>query len=141
MVSVNVAARDSRRLRELIDACGDVRILVSHVGLPGPRRPAAALGRLDELATDPRVRVKVSGLYAIDPRPDHPAARDAVAHVMASFGGDRLLWGSDFSPVLDAGASPVAVPSWLPEVVGSDLERVLGTNLVGVLGICDAHAS
>ena len=135
LVSVNAASDDAPRLREFADACGDVPILVSHLGLPGSRPIESALGPLTELADDPRLHVKVSGLYAIDRRPDHPAARGAVERVARDFGAERMLWGSDFSPVLDSGADPVALPSWLADVLGADLDRVLGSNLLGLLGV------
>ncbi|MGB3375734.1 MAG: amidohydrolase family protein [Microbacterium sp.] len=135
VLSVNVSARDIEALHDLLRTCGDVPVFVSHLGLPGPDAADWALDGLTALASDPRVHVKVSGLYAIDARSDHPSAREVVAVAVDAFGVDRLLWGSDFSPVLDAVADPVGIPSWLPGLVGSSLPGVLGANLLRLLEV------
>lgn len=129
VLSVNVAAENTASLSRVLAATGDIPILVSHVGLPGARPPRAALAALAALSNDPRLHIKISGLYAIDPLPGHPGAREAVRMIADEFGTDRLLWGSDFSPVCDAGADPAEIAPWLSPIAGDGLQAILGGTL------------
>lgn len=126
LLSVNVAACDLGRLAEGLRQLADVPVLVSHLGLPGSAGDVTALLAL---ADDPRVHVKVSGLYAIDPSPGHDGAREATSRVLDAFGPRRMHWGSDFAPVLDAVPDAFAVPDWLPRLAGDSSDLILGDAL------------
>ena len=68
---------------------------VAHV--PDPRAPVpwASGGPLRELAVHPQIHIKVTPvLFSYAPDADLPRA---ATDLVAAFGPDRLLWGSDFS--------------------------------------------
>jgi L-fuconolactonase len=85
---------------ELVRQLPEVNFILDHIG-----KPAIKEGRLDPwrehitaLAAQPNVVCKVSGLVT---EADHTAwtADDVapyVAHVLAAFGEDRVLFGSDW---------------------------------------------
>jgi L-fuconolactonase len=93
---------------ELVRACSGTTFVLDHAGKPDIRR-----GRLDpwrahiaELSDMPNVVCKLSGLVTeADPATwTPPALRPYVDHLLASFGPDRLLFGSDW-PVVKLAAS------------------------------------
>lgn len=103
IVSVNARPETLAAERGWVEALERSRVLVSHLGLPGPAaaaKPEEALAPVLALAELPHVSVKLSGLYAIDPAPGHRGAHAAAELLLEAFGPERLLWGSDFSPVL-----------------------------------------
>lgn len=108
IVSLNARPEATKCLRPLIERSGNCAFLFSHLGLPGrcqtaPDRAAAGecLGPLVDLATLANVGVKLSGLYAIDPHPPHPAALPFIDLLLERFDASNLHWGSDFSPALE----------------------------------------
>lgn len=92
----------------LADACPDVRFVLDHCGQPdiadGHRVPWAAA--IAELARRPNVWIKISGIIAyVDPSTRTvDTLRPYVEHCIASFGWDRVVWGSDW-PICLAGGS------------------------------------
>ncbi len=103
-----VLARQLPRALALADACPDTRLILDHCGVP-----EVASGSLDpwrehirELARRPHVACKLSGLiaYTAPGRAAASALRPYVEHVIACFGWDRVVWGSDW-PVCNLTAS------------------------------------
>lgn len=85
----------------LADACPDTVFVLDHCGVPdiaGGDFGAWAAG-ITELARRPQVNAKISGITAYA-KPDWTlhTLRPYVEHVIAAFGWDRVVWGSD-SPV------------------------------------------
>ena len=85
----------------LADACPDTVFVLDHCGVPdiaGGDFGTWATG-ITELARRPHVNAKISGITAYA-KPDWTlqTLRPYVEHVIAAFGWDRVVWGSD-SPV------------------------------------------
>jgi predicted TIM-barrel fold metal-dependent hydrolase len=145
IVSFNVGLPEVGVLAPVADAFPRCRLVVSHMGLPAARRNAperdaaeAELAPLLALARHPNVFVKLSGFYAVsDPAHDwpHAAAAPFVAALLARFGAERCLWGSDFSPALDhvSFAQSIAVPG-LEGYDEATRAAVMGGNLLRLLG-------
>jgi predicted TIM-barrel fold metal-dependent hydrolase len=86
---------------ELVDACPDTTFVLDHCGVPAIAGGDFAdwAARISDLARRPNLHAKLSGITAYGPA-DWTAVtlRPYVAHVVASFGPARVVWGSD-SPV------------------------------------------
>jgi predicted TIM-barrel fold metal-dependent hydrolase len=141
VVSVNVPAHRADLIRDAVHV-ERAGVLVSHLGLPGaagtPGDPLRdRLRTILDLAVNPRIFVKLSGLYAIDPRFPHAGARAAFELIAEAFGLERLCWGSDFSPALDVVSTEQAMtlPEWVAgQLRASERDAVLGGNLRRLLG-------
>lgn len=140
LASVNVQADHA----DFIGGARDITragVLVSHLGLPGAGdgdQLRHRLGPILGLAVNPRIFVKLSGLYAIDPRFPHAGARAAFELIADAFGVERLCWGSDFSPALDVVSADeaIALPGWIAESLQpSERDALLGGNLDRLLGV------
>lgn len=93
----------------------DLTMVIDHLGLPTLAR--ADVGRARELASHAGTHVKLSGLYAISTE-SYPY-RDAWAWaetVIAEFGAERTMWGSDWPLVTESAnyAAQVALIDLLP---------------------------
>ena len=91
------------------------------------------------LARFPGVAVKLSGFYAAtDPGHDYPhrAAWPYVQTLVESFGVDRLLWGSDFTPAIDQLTFPQTLGLFghMPFLGDADRAKIEGGNLLSRLG-------
>ena len=90
----------------LADLAPDVRFVLDHCGVPDIRGKADHPWRahVAEIARRPNVIAKISGIVAYaDPSSWTVATlRPYVEHVIASFGWDRVVWGSDW-PVCTLG--------------------------------------
>jgi L-fuconolactonase len=91
------------RLRRLVDRHPDLRVVIDHGAKPdiaaGMWQPWA--DELRALARQTPVYCKLSGLLTeCGAHPAPAAARVWARHLMACFGFERVLWGSDW-PVLD----------------------------------------
>lgn len=82
----------------------DVLWIIDHLGLSQPPvlqrdpEPFARLPQLLALADVPGVVVKLSGMPTLSERPyPHDDLKAPFAALMAAFGPDRLLWGSDWT--------------------------------------------
>jgi L-fuconolactonase len=144
IVSLNLRVPGARRLDELLTALEGCALLVSHLGLPGrfARAPSPGAARetlapLLALAAHHELHVKFSGLYAIsDPGHDfpHAAAAPFVEAVLERFGPQRLLWGSDFSPLLDSVSfAQGADERLLARCSAAERAAVMGGNLLRLL--------
>lgn len=93
-------------LARLVDWHPDLVVVIDHAGKPdiagGGFQPWAA--DIADLARRPSVTCKLSGLLteAGDRRGDEDL-RPYVDHLLASFGPERLMWGSDWPVLLLAG--------------------------------------
>ncbi len=84
--------------RPLIEKCSKVQFVLDHCGNPDiaggkfePWRDA-----ITELARLPNLACKVSGVIAYGgPNPTAAMLKPYVEHVIASFGWERVVWGSD----------------------------------------------
>ncbi|MCE9596156.1 MAG: amidohydrolase family protein [Planctomycetes bacterium] len=105
-----VLPRHLAHLLRLVERHPDLRVVIDHCAKPAIRDGARWSGfarwrdELSQLARSPRVAAKLSGLAT--------EARDGwtvddlapfVEHVLAEFLPDRLMWGSDWPVVLNAG--------------------------------------
>jgi predicted TIM-barrel fold metal-dependent hydrolase len=96
---------DAGRLKQIaapLLACG-VRIVIDHFGRLDPALGTADPGFADLLALGPtcRVWVKVSAAYRVSAKPGDAKLTLAIATrawsaLLASFGADRLIWGTDW---------------------------------------------
>jgi predicted TIM-barrel fold metal-dependent hydrolase len=85
----------------LVDACPGVAFVLDHCGNPDVAAGWAAAGpwrdSLADLARRPGLFCKVSGIVAnAAPGWTAETLRPYVEHVVACFGWDRVLWGSDW---------------------------------------------
>lgn len=94
-----VLARQLPVGRALVDKCPDVQFVLDHCGVPDIAGGDFATWRdeISELAQRPNVAAKISGVVAYAGN-EWTAAdlRPYVEHVIASFGWNRVVWGSDF---------------------------------------------
>ncbi len=142
LLSVNATPAALPSLAPIAAALGEGTLLISHLGLPG-RAPAAGddpgdrMAELVRLAPHDNVLVKLSGLYAIDPvHPHSGAVADTVA-VLDAFGPHRLVWGSDFSPGLDALSEDelFTIPEWVEDLLGvANRDDFLHMTLLRAIG-------
>lgn len=95
-----VLARQLPRATALVDACPGVSFVLDHCGVPDVKARAFEPWRADltELSRRPNVACKISGLVAYaDPASWTVAELQPwVAHVLATFGWDRVVWGGDW---------------------------------------------
>jgi L-fuconolactonase len=98
-----VKPRHLPRLLRVIDSHPDLQFVLDHCGKPMLATGEIAAWQRDIalLAERPNIVCKLSGL-ATEAAPNWQIAdlREAVDHVLACFGPQRLLWGSDW-PVVD----------------------------------------
>jgi predicted TIM-barrel fold metal-dependent hydrolase len=144
VVSLNAPPAVLELLGAALDALEGCSILVSHLGLPGRLRSVPSAARAREhlapvlaLASRGHVAVKLSGLYSVsEPHHDfpHAAAQPLVDAVLESFGPQRLLWGSDFSPALDfVSFAQLVDRRWVAGCSPEEIELVMGGNLSRLL--------
>jgi L-fuconolactonase len=154
LISVNSRGEHWGAWVPILERHPDLCLLVSHLGLPlvvehPPDEQAArrALESVLALARFPGVRVKLSGFYALTtPGYDYPhrAAWPYVEVLLAAFGAERLLWGSDFSPSLELVSFPqtFGLLAQMPFLSDTDRRRIEGENLLSLLAmIRDAGSS
>ncbi len=94
-----VLARQLPIGRALVAKCPDVQFVLDHCGVPdiaGGAYDSWAAG-ITEIARLPNIVVKFSGIIAYGgPNPTAATLRPYADHIIASFGWDRIVWGSDF---------------------------------------------
>jgi predicted TIM-barrel fold metal-dependent hydrolase len=92
----------------LVDLCPDVQFVLDHCGVPSikERKEHPWRERVAEIAQRTNVVVKISGVvaYADGETWTVDDIRPYVEHAIASFGWDRVVWGSDW-PVCTLTAS------------------------------------
>jgi L-fuconolactonase len=144
VISFNAGLVAIAALAGFADELDGCPLLFSHLGLPRRRRHVATLDQakvelapLLALAANPRVVVKFSAPYAVSEPPHefpHPAAAPIVEILLDSFGPERLLWGSDFSPALDFVSFVQTLDTrLLTHCTTAETEAVMGGNLLRLL--------
>jgi predicted TIM-barrel fold metal-dependent hydrolase len=142
IISINAGPDSLEEARSQIESLDTCSVLISHIGLPGPKSTEDAeslrerLKPLLNLQKYEHVFVKISGLYAVDPTYPHLGARDYVEEILEKFGPSRLMWGSDFAPSLEFNVPSdiVRIPEWLTGHLSSDeLRSIYSENLQGIL--------
>ncbi len=107
---------------QLADAAPDTQLILDHCGVPDiTGDPAAWKASITELARRPNVACKISGIiaYGGPERANAATLRPFVEHVIASFGWDRVVWGSDW-PVCDLASSYAGWVSVLDEILAGE---------------------
>jgi L-fuconolactonase len=145
LISVNSRGEHWSAWLPVLERQPDLRLLVSHLGLPPAveAAPTAASARqalqdVLALAQLPGVHVKLSGFYALT-QPGyaypHQAVWPYVEVLLAGFGSTRLLWGSDFSPSLEWLSFPQTFGLFevMPFLSDSDRGQIEGDNLLALL--------
>lgn len=142
VISINATLDALDNHRDALGRLQNCTVMVSHLGLPG--RPASdrstarsLLRPLLEVAQDIDVVVKLSAVYATDPDPSGVGAAPYVQELLESLGSSRLVWGSDFSPVVSASSVEdgfVFRPAIAALFDTADVDAVMGGNLSRRLG-------
>jgi predicted TIM-barrel fold metal-dependent hydrolase len=112
------------------------RIVVDHFGRPDPEQASADPGfaALLRHADSGQLWVKLSAAYrnAHDqPESDAGAARECARQLLAAFGPQRLVWGSDWphtqhQHLATYGASLAALTDWVPDA--TQRRQILGAT-------------
>jgi len=123
---------------ELVDACLDTQFILDHCGVPdiAANSPDFWRSQISELAKRPNIACKVSGLllYAGDSQRSASGVLPWFAHVVESFGWDRIVWGGDW-PVCT-----LAVPLSTWVVVTNDLLDLVSASPGQRRGLLTANA-
>lgn len=143
LISVNSKGEAWGAWRAVLDRFGELRVVISHLGLPPAVAQASAdmaerIADVTALADYSGPRVKLSGFYAMtDPGHDYPheTAWPYVEALREAYGVSRLLWASDFSPCLDSLSFPQTMDLFakMPFFSDADCDRILGDNLLSLL--------
>ncbi len=145
LVSVNSKGDDWNAWQEVLTRHPELRLVVSHLGLPPKQAEAPdaagareAMASVLALSGYPQARVKLSGFYALtDPGHDYPhrAAWPYVEALLDAYGVERLLWASDYSPCLDWLTFPQTYDlfSKMPFLNDANRKRIEGANLLALL--------
>lgn len=142
LLSINSTAEHWLAWRGILRRFPELRLLISHLGLP--KAPATAdqaaenLATVTALAEFPRVNTKLSGFYALStPAHDYPhrAGWPLVSVLLDHFGPERLLWGSDYSPALEFVSFPqtLDVLNYLDCLEPAARPLIEGKNLIHLL--------
>ena len=117
---------------ELARACDNTNLVLNHCGVPDIAGGGLDPWRADmtALAAQPNVTCKLSGLlaYCAPGQANLAAIRPYVDHVLAVFGPDRVVWGSDW-PVVELANG---LPDWIA-VTGQILDQ-LGNSEAAAIG-------
>lgn len=103
-VALNLAPHQSAKLAPLVQRCPDIRWLIDHMGRPKHDMTDEQYRPVLDLAKYPNVFVKVSGFYAFTADAVEYPYADLHRFVIAlrdAFGAKRLMWASDYPPVLE----------------------------------------
>ncbi|MBP2354999.1 putative TIM-barrel fold metal-dependent hydrolase [Kribbella aluminosa] len=107
LLSINAGPATHRALYGVLSRRPDLVFMMSHLGLPGvqPDPLDKSLAATKDLLMLANCHTKLSGAYAtVAPGRAHDlaaAACDWIHWLVDSVGPERLLWGSDYSPVLE----------------------------------------
>ncbi len=144
ILSINAPPKAIAVISEVLDRLSGCSVLISHLGLPGQYESVSTHAAAEErlrpllaLAQSANVFVKFSGLYAIsDPARDLFGAitRPFIDLVLETFGPNRLVWGSDFPPVLDHMSFERTLDTApLAKCTSAEIARIMGENLLRLL--------
>lgn len=116
---------------KMVRQCPEVRFVLDHIGKPGIKAGLTDPWRqhLKELASLPNVTCKISGVTT---EADHKSwtreqLKPYIAHVIDSFGFDRVMFGGDWHVCELAGPYPqwVDVVDWVIQGASADEKRKL----------------
>jgi predicted TIM-barrel fold metal-dependent hydrolase len=148
LLSINSTAEQWLAWRGILRRFPDLRLLISHLGLPKspatPDQAAENLATVTALAEFPQVYTKLSGFYALStPAHDYPhrAGWPLVPVLLEKFGPGRLLWGSDFTPALEFVSFPqtLDVLNQMPYLDDATRRQIEGQNLIQLLSEVSAQ--
>jgi L-fuconolactonase len=136
IASLSISARLQPIVRQLARRFPTIPFLCHHMAGARLRQPEL----LDEIvasAAVPNIHVKLSGWHYVSPTPwafPYPDVEPVVRALYASFGAERLHWGSDY-PVCQLRAmtyqqSLEVFRSYTPFVSEPDKARILGDSLL-----------
>ena len=125
---------------ELLKASPKTMLVLDHFGFTAftPEGEASAFQLLLKLAEYPQVHVKISALFRLkDTSPYDRVKKERLEPLLAAFGADRLLFGTDFPFVLEQepeqyDGTVKLVSSWLEKesdrsaVMGGTAEKLFG---------------
>jgi len=145
LISVNSRGEHWTMWLPILEKYPELRLLVSHLGLPPalaqpPEAPLVQqnLAAVLALARFPGVHIKLSGFYALS-QPGynypHQAVWPYIAALLTTFGSQRLLWGSDFSPSLEWVSFPQTFGLFadIPFLDAAAISQIEGDNLLRLL--------
>ena len=130
-------------LARLLDRFPGLDVVVDHMADARPDRPNEIQAVLD-LARYPRVYVKISHTWSIS-KQSYPWS-DTHAMVKAvydAFGGDRIMWGTDWPvclPNAGYGQTLSVVRDKMPFIAPEDMARVLGGTALALWTFKDSKA-
>jgi predicted TIM-barrel fold metal-dependent hydrolase len=111
----------------LVDLCPDVQFVLDHCGAPKIKEREEHLWRerIVEIARRPNVAVKISGVVAYADAESWTLddIRPYVEHAIASFGWDRVVWGSDWPVCTQTASLSIWVAATHAIVKGSSLDE------------------
>lgn len=119
-----------------------LRLVIDHLGLgvyPGCENPLANYAALERFQPFPQILVKISGAIEVSKeRYPFTDVQDLVRQAHATFGADRLMWGSNYPVMLSAGSYGEAL-AFVDECGFDDDERhaVLGATCLKMLAECE----
>ena len=99
-------AEDLPAIEPIVGRFPGVKVVLDHLGGPpvGEERPYPLLSHVLRMAKYPNVYVKVSNMNRISQVPyPHIDTHEMVRRIYDAFGPERLMWGTDFPHVLNAG--------------------------------------
>lgn len=146
LISVNSKGDSLRVWLKILERIPQLRVVISHLGLPQIKASAPALQEIAVELENQRllhnfenVYLKLSGFYALEPTaPPFPysATYPYFQFIIENFADNRLIWGSDFTPALDK-VSFTETFAHFKQWLSHDEElstRLLGRNLIELLG-------
>ncbi|MDX3006627.1 amidohydrolase family protein [Kribbella solani] len=148
LLSINAGPATHRALYDVLSRRPNLAFLMSHLGLPGvqPDPSDKSLVATKDLLMLANCHPKLSGAYATV-APGHTqdvaaAATDWIHWLVDNIGPKRLLWGSDYSPVLEflPFQQAIDVPG-LQSLDDSQRRLVFSDNLERLLAHVRASAS
>jgi predicted TIM-barrel fold metal-dependent hydrolase len=145
-------------IKELAAYSPATTLIIDHMGFfrqpatggllgDGAKNDEEAWKALLSLASIPRCHVKVSALFRTSAElPPHLDLQPRLKELIAAFGTERLMWGSDFPFVLIGGNTPTeagtsyaqaaeALGYWtVPELEGKAFDAIMGGNAKRLFG-------
>jgi L-fuconolactonase len=132
VISVLIEPAQLPRLARAARRYPDARIVVDHLGRCTPRTPPDEQAVLLQLAELPNVSLKISALSSLSGEPfPYTGLHALIEQCYRAYGPDRLLWGTDFPHILEAGPYELAldaVRDGLPFIDTAHLTAILGGN-------------
>ncbi len=130
-------------LARLLDRFPDLDVVVDHMADARPDRPEEIQAVLD-LARYPRVYVKISHTHSIS-KQGYPWSdtHAMVKAVYQAFGGDRIMWATDWPVCLSSaeyGQTLSVVRDEMPFIAPEDMARVLGGTALALWTFEDLKA-